>query len=142
VASRTDHLALADHNQQTIDYLRQAGDRFPDWITTVAFYKAVHLVDALLAHDHGRHFHDHRARFAALKRENRYLAIYRHFRPLYEASCVARYLQASGGRQDYHQFTDYVPADAVEAEILTARLAPLEKSARKLLSAPARRPRK
>jgi hypothetical protein len=45
--SKEAHLAIAERNQQCIDYLKQDLSHYAEWVTTVAFYKALHLVDAL-----------------------------------------------------------------------------------------------
>ena len=129
--SEEDHLKLATHNRETIEFLCTERDRFPDWITTVAFYTSLHLVDALLAHDSGSHGRDHRQRSRILKRENRYKAICKAHQMLYEASCVARYL--SDGDGEYKTFEDYMTAEDVETIILKDRLPAVERSVAALL---------
>ena len=123
-----DHLALAAHNQHAIDFLLTGGDEFPDWVTTVAFYKAVHLIEALIDRDYGIHGIDHTQRGRILKGENRYTNLYRHYNALKEASSIARYLAESEGGRSYRQFTDYLTMDQVKSEILAGRLKSIEKS--------------
>ena len=48
--SKEAHLTAAKRNQATIDYLL-AGDEHLPWVVTVAFYKALHLVEAVFAAD-------------------------------------------------------------------------------------------
>jgi hypothetical protein len=38
--SQAAHLDLARRNQELIDHLMKDVDRFPDWVGTVAFYRA------------------------------------------------------------------------------------------------------
>lgn len=123
-----DHLALASHNQVAIDFLLTGGEDFPDWVTTVAFYKAVHLIEALIARDYGIHGIDHTQRGRILKNEHRYTNIYRHYNALKEASSVARYLADSEGGRAYKQFTDYLTMTQVKSDILDSRLKGIEKS--------------
>jgi len=135
VPSRQDHLNLADHNQRVIDFLLTSPEPFPDWVTTVAFYKAVHLVEAVFESDGIGHSGDHKRRAALLKSERRYDMLSHHYRPLKNASEIARYLQAEEGTA-YRTFTDFLPPEKVKTEILGHRLNQLEQSARKLLTSP------
>ena len=50
--SDSEHLALAARNQELIDHLLPDIRRFGDWITVVAFYRALHLVEAVFFRDH------------------------------------------------------------------------------------------
>lgn len=58
MASEAAHLAKADSNQS---FLETIGDEYPDWLAIVAFYKAVHLVEALFAKE-GRQSKSHYGR--------------------------------------------------------------------------------
>jgi hypothetical protein len=122
-----EHLALAAHNQDTIDFLLTGGDRFPDWVATVAFYKALHLIDAMLDRDLGIDGVDHSRRRSILKHENRYKTIYGHYKALEEASTIARYLACPTGAA-YKTFTDYLSPSQVKQQLLDHRLASIEKS--------------
>lgn len=105
------HLTMAERNQACLDLLlRQLADH-PEWVTTVAFYKAVHLVEAMFANEQPPgHSVDHVDRLTVLRSERRFTNIYRFFKKLYEASLVARYLETNA--QEYQSFTDYLtPAD-------------------------------
>ncbi len=140
MASEAAHVRLVRRNQATIDTLRADPAAHAEWITTIAFYKALHLVEAVFADDPNvRHAtsHDHRA--AHLKRNNRYRQIWRHYRPPWAASMVARYLQDTGtGGQSYESFADYPSPDQIEGQILRHYLRQVEASARKLMSPAAR----
>ncbi len=55
------HVAVAKSNQRTIDYLLQTDDHL-GWVVTVAFYKALHIVEAMLHADQSaprKHTDDH-----------------------------------------------------------------------------------
>ena len=137
--SRDAHLRLAEANQKAIDYLLLQYKKFSDWITTVAFYKALHLVEALFAKE-GRHGQSHERRERILKTERKYQHIYKHYYPLLEASLVARYLE-DREKGEYGSFSEYLAPDEVKTEILNYRLKNIERSVKKLLS-PAKKRRK
>ena len=126
------HLSLANHNQDLLDKLILDIERFPDWAATVAFYKALHVVEAAFACENPvRHGSDHLARERILKNDRRYEVIYRHYRPLYAASMVARYME-----DNQTSFTNYMSAHDVIAKLLKHRLHEVEKSALKKLKSP------
>jgi hypothetical protein len=132
--SKEAHLAIAERNQQCIDYLKQDLSHYAEWVTTVAFYKALHLVDALLAADKdapAAHGTDHRSRERHLKQTPRYRNIYRYYRPLAQASSIARYLE--GGNTSYTMFSQYMSASEVESTILGHYLLQIEKTVGKLM---------
>lgn len=64
-------------------------ERFPDWTATVAFYKAVHLVEMLFAHDKRSSSGSHTTRNQVLKRD--YPALWSQYQPLYNFSRQSRY---------------------------------------------------
>lgn len=126
------HLALADRNQTVIDHLLQRPDECMEWIVTVAFYKALHLVEALFAHDGLGHGQSHENRDYLLKTNRRYAHIYRHYRPLWAASMVARYLYDPAGGT-YSTFADYLPPGEAKRQMVDHRLHQIEMSVAKLL---------
>ncbi len=128
----TEHRQLADHNQALIDLLSPRRDEFADWVATVAFYKAVHLVEAVFFHNSGEHSYSHDDRRRRLRENNRYLQLHRHYFILYEASVVARYL-ASSNLRGYRTFTDYMTWEDVQAQLLNHSLRQIEQSAERLL---------
>lgn len=88
MATEAEHRKQADHNQACLDSIDKT--RFPDWAATVAFYKAVHLVEMLLAKRNlGYRGGSHTRRNNILKKD--YPAVWRDYRPLYAFSRVARY---------------------------------------------------
>ena len=84
MATEKDHLAKAAHNEK---FLQMIGKEFVDWRATVAFYVAVHLVEALFAPK--QHSRGHRERNQYLKKHFR--AIYPEFYALYNYSLFVRY---------------------------------------------------
>ena len=119
------HLVLANHNQDLLDRLVAEVDRFPDWTATVAFYKALHVVEAALACENPRrHGMDHSHRERILKSDNKYRNIYKHYRVLYTASMVARYME-----DEKTSFTNYLTPTQVIGTLLRYRLHEVEKSA-------------
>ncbi len=85
MASKDQHLAKAERNQAFLDSL---DDRYPEWLAVVAFYKAVHLVEALFA-TQGVHSKRHHERNKRLKSKNPDL--WMQFRPLHDVSRQVRY---------------------------------------------------
>jgi hypothetical protein len=86
MATAADHTRQANHNQDFLNSIDAA--RFPDWVVTAAFYKAVHVVEGLLVRK-GSGSGNHTHRNQALKR--RFATVWKEYRPLYNQSRVARY---------------------------------------------------
>ncbi len=126
------HIALANRNQQAIDYLLAAKDPFPEWVVSIAFYKALHLVEAVLSRD-GAHTATHEDRERVLKSTHKYEFIYKHYGVLKRASLIARYLKINGG-QELSSFAQYMTIDQVKAQLLALRLKPIEQSVRRMLT--------
>ncbi len=132
MASKEAHLALANRNQAVLEYLLQQPDCCAEWIVTVAFYKALHLVEALFAHDGKGHGHSHEQRDRMLKGEPRYRHIYKHYRPLWAASVVARYLENPWG-DSFRSFADYLSPQDVQQKMVGHHLRQIERSVERLL---------
>ena len=135
--SQDAHLDLARRNQELIDHLLKDIARFPDWVTTVAFYRALHLVEAVFANDASiKHGGDHGSRQRHLKSCNKYSAIYKAYHPLWTASIVARYLEDKETGSQFSTFAKYLPADQVQSKILNHYLRKVESSVEQLLGRP------
>lgn len=93
----SDHLETARRFQATLDYLCTEKHNHQEWICAVAFYVALHFVDALLESRSEEYQHSHDGRLWALKSNRSYQHIHKHFRPLYDASLLARY-RSNGDR--------------------------------------------
>jgi len=86
MATPEEHQKQADHNQSFLDSID--ANVYPDWVATVAFYRAVHLVEKLF-HTRGHDSGSHVRRNTVLKRQ--YLPIWREYKTLYSFSRLARY---------------------------------------------------
>ncbi|MCR9206602.1 MAG: hypothetical protein NXI28_00120 [bacterium] len=101
-----------------------------EWITTTAFYKAIQLVEALLSQKLGSVSTSHSKRLERLR--TKYPALYKQFRPLYNASMVARYLclpdahdKKNGKTEYFSEFGSYAKGDALNL-FVKGRLVQLE----------------
>lgn len=131
--SKECHLAQAKRNQQTLDYLLKEVDQHSAWVATVAFYKALHLVEAVFATDPNiRHGHSHEEREDFLKSTRKYSHIWKHYRLIWAASVIARYLE---DRTDqYSSFDEFMTPDDVKVNLVGHWLQQVEQSASKILS--------
>src|SRR4051812_22825524 len=115
------HLAMARRNQELIDRLLADGNQYPEWVAVIASYKALHIVDAVLFESHpDKHGGSHDNRNQILKTTARYRNIYQHYRPLFSASLVGRYLEVN--YQAYQCFADYMAASDVVNTLLNHHL--------------------
>ena len=136
------HLQLANVNQSALTYLAKEVDDYPEWVTTVAFYKALHLVEAVFAGDPKvGHSPDHATRMRVLKKTNSFKNLYNHFRPLMAASEIARYLRDNTSLKEYTTFRDYMPPEVVQTQIIEHRLRQVELAAHRLLKRKRRKQR-
>lgn len=87
MSTARDHKRKAAHNQNFLEAIDKK--LFPDWFVAVAFYKAVHLVEALFASQDTKHSGNHRERHDLLK--TKYPTIWKDYLPLYSQSRRARY---------------------------------------------------
>ena len=124
------HVNLAMHNIELACMLNNH-PKHHDWMATVSFYAALHVVEALYACQspvfHGQ---GHERREAALKRDGRYKQIYRHYRRLWNASTIARYLD--DGTRSYETFHDYFSPEEVRTLLMQHHLLSILQSAAKL----------
>lgn len=108
------------------------------WIVAIAFYKALHIVEAVFEADPRspvKHTDDHGTRNKVLKTTSRYKHLWDNYRPLYEASLVARYLHFDGS-PTVDVFSTYMPKTVVKNLILGHHLHQIQQSARRLLADP------
>ena len=114
------HQRKAEHNRRAIAHLQSAGDEYLDWVVTVMFYTALHLVDQVLYHYTRANPRDHRQRHAAIASQVRLAPIYRDYRE--------REWQSQRSRYECAPFT---PA---EVHALSARLDHIQQFVRSLVS--------
>lgn len=130
MAKEQDHIACANRTHSTIGHLLQDRATNSPWIATTAFYKAVHIVEAVFFNDAAiRHTSDHDRREDALKGARKYEHIYKNYAVLKRASTNARYLS------ECRAFDDYMGPERVVEILLKHRLHQLEVSAKRHLSA-------
>ncbi len=118
MATEADHIALANKNHAVLLHLLEDVETFPEWVAVTAFYKALQIVEAMFVCQHGRSCHGHSARLDALKRRG-YKEEHKHFRVLWAASSVARYLHDADSDKSYCSFADYMPPDRVRKFVKT-----------------------
>jgi len=91
----TDHLALASRCRSAQEVLHQNGPH-SEWIVAIAFYEALHLVEAVAASDPGFQ-HDravtHMERRELIYQHDRFKAIRLAYKELHRASLIARYME-------------------------------------------------
>jgi hypothetical protein len=85
------HAALACRNHAVLDMLLPHCDAHPEWVVTVAFYKAVHLAEAVFKCEDGTDSTEHWDRNERLRRDHQH--VWKLYSPLWMASKVARYLE-------------------------------------------------
>jgi len=130
MATEVDHIAFANRTHKTIKLLLSDSQTHSPWIAIAAFYKALHVAEAVFAADR-KHCGNHGEREVLLKTTRKYEKICEHYLPLSRASTIARYLVT-------HQcFDTYLTADKVISQLLKHELTQVEKSAVKFLTDPA-----
>ena len=126
MASSSNHIALANKNQLALNTLVQDASRHPEWVATIAFYKAIHVIEAACRNLGLKHPYNHKSRLELLRVKNELKPIYRHFKALYVASCIARYLHDHDSKTDFSSFVDYISASDVHRDLVQNRLKNVE----------------
>ncbi len=141
MSSEAEHIAIANRNQAVLEYLLDDPTRCTEWVAVVAFYKALHVVEAIFSRDSTiGHIHSHHVRLDKLKREKQYKKLFSSYRVLWSASIVARYLEdrspstVAGGGNTYSRFQDYMPTADVRTKLLDLFLAKFERDAAPFLT--------
>lgn len=131
MSSAAEHIACANRTQNTIGHLLADAPSHSPWIAVAAFYKAIHVVEAVFFYDKNvRHTSNHDDRDTALRHNRRYDSIYKHYRPLKSASLNARYLTSC------KIFDAYLSPDEVVGQLLKDHLHQIEQSAAKFIKDP------
>jgi hypothetical protein len=133
------HIAQANRNQDVMTHLAAATTPYHDWVATAAFYKAVHVVEAVFYHQEPaptKHATSHKDRNYLLKKN--YSQIWRNYRHLLTASLVARYLEYQEDNQvsQHSSFMIYMPPNVLRDYLLGHCLVQVETSAVRLLANP------
>lgn len=109
------HLTQYEHNRALLPVLPASHN---DWIATVTFYCAVHLVDAALAaHNIHPKNHEHRNNSLAAIRQLDLIA--EKFEPLYAIARRVRY---------FANPTEWIKVERMQPEVFGRYLHPIEKS--------------
>ena len=137
MASEQNHVALANRNHLLLVELI-AAQKHSEWIATVAFYKAVHLVEAVFAYKHSRHSNSHTERLGWLKIDHAIGSCFGAYRSLMNASLVARYLD-SGESGGVSTFESFMPLNDVIATLVYGKLVKVERTILSNLSGPSQK---
>src|SRR5271157_723108 len=136
MSSEAEHIAIANRNQGVLEYLLKDPSTCAEWVAVVAFYKALHVVEAVFSrHATVGHIHNHHTRLETLRREPQYGLLYRTYRVLWSASIVARYLEdrssdsGGGSSRMYSRFEDYLPIRDLRPMLLNRFLVSFEGTA-------------
>lgn len=90
--STIQHLRQVDHNKQLLQTFDVNSTEYLDWVVTIAFYTAVHLIEAYFADVRPQiHNTDHQKRQDAMRRVAEFKSIYNLYRELEEWSRNTRY---------------------------------------------------
>ena len=111
------HQHKVEHNRQAVTYLQSAGDTYLDWVVTILFYTALHLVDQVLYFQGRVNPRDHRQRHAEIARQPLLAPIYRDYRELEWQSQRSRY-----------ECADFTPAEVQQLAVRLDRIAQLVRS--------------
>lgn len=133
MASEGVHIELANRNQDFLDELMAAPSPFSDWIATAAFYKCVHVTEAVFANNEPaatKHSIDHQKRNHLLRTS--YPKIWTYYSLLYRASRIARYLEFHGA--SHATFSGYMNHGRVLTVLLDTHLVGVENESLALLS--------
>lgn len=139
--SESAHASLVLHNVDVLGSLCERKGHH-DWVSVVAFYTALHAVEALFARqkpDGRAHGQSHENREHLLKSDHRYSNLYKHYRPLQGIATVARYLEDNRGRvgkkvpHGIACFDDYMSEADVRNEVIAHRLNQVLRTASRLL---------
>lgn len=96
-------------------------------IAILAFYRALHLVDAMFLSTKGAAPAMHGPRAVMLGKERRFRDLKKQYDPLFEAAYVARSLTLPDRVSSVATFFDYRKSDKVVGELVAGRLAKLER---------------
>lgn len=120
MASEKDHIALANKNHDCLMHLLPNVATHPEWVATIAFYKAVQIAEAVLDALMGKDSTSHRDREDNIKTHPKLKSAFKDYQSLLTASRIARYLPPD--TKLYKTFSDYMSPDDVERVLVYQRL--------------------
>lgn len=118
------HIKQWQHNRQLLPAIPAD---CPDWMVTIAFYTALHAIDAMLHTQGVVNFNSHSTRHEVLINVTQYELIAKRHLPFYNLSRTVRYAAEP---------MQWVPVDKVEKEVFGRYLYPIENSAFKIMGRP------
>lgn len=129
-------LRLVERNHEAMmSLINDPSHSHDEWVATVACYKAIQLVEILLTKTQGHPSTSHTKRLERLRVHHG--DIHKQYRPLYNASMVARYLclpdLAKSSTQYFSDFGSYMKNDIVN-HLIKGRLVALESLISKQIS--------
>ena len=133
--TETDHISLANKCYDALCCLLDSPSSHSEWVVTIAFYKALHVVSAIASRE-GKKCNDHVSRHDWLK--CRFPDIWKHYRVLWQASSIARYLHDKSSRAQFSTFDDYCRSEKVYDRFVKRRLRSVDEIAVSRLSDDAR----
>ncbi|NUM49185.1 MAG: hypothetical protein HUU38_31175 [Anaerolineales bacterium] len=113
------HQHQVTHNRTVAAYLEQAGVEHLDWVVTVLFYTAMHLMDQVLYARQKLNPRNHQQRHAAIANTPELVPLYADYRELEHQSRESRY--------------ECVQFSIKEVESLKARLMGIEQTVNTIL---------
>ncbi|MBK9386932.1 MAG: hypothetical protein IPN34_19125 [Planctomycetes bacterium] len=127
LAAARPRIELANKTQVVLDLLLDSIERFPEWVATLAFYKALYVADVLLLGLFDDRANDHPSRRRLLARKIGG-SIFRNYADLDRSSQVARYLSvpSGSGMKVYTSFADYLEPQKIRGELIARRLRDFE----------------
>lgn len=139
MASEIDHITLANRNHEALAALLASPNDHPEWVTTIAFYKALQIVEAMFAFRGIAHSNGHQRRLDILRdNKNGFQSIYKHYKRLIEASEIARYLSSRFDGDirgaPFQTYNQYRSMENVKQKLLQDSLMNIEQHSRQFLS--------
>lgn len=119
-----DFIRLANRTDATLDDLLRDVPKNREWIAVLAFYKALHLVDAHMAyHNASRGGHVYRSSYIQSLPSS--LHVYKQYASLHTTSNIARYMSCTPSSGHSGPFDKVCPDSAI-ANLINSRLAKFE----------------
>ena len=124
MATDADRREKYQHNLRFFETINDPA--FPDWAATAAFYAALQLVEILLDRKSTRDHSSHAARNRILQETRSVQNIWRNYKPLYEASVAARYIDLGG--VSYPRFEEWMTLEVVRKQLVNRNLREVRRS--------------
>lgn len=117
MASENEHIALANKNHDCLMHLLPNVATHPEWVATIAFYKAVQITEAVFDALMGKDSTSHKDREETIKRHPKLKSAFKDYQLLLTGSRIARYLA-----DPHATFTSWMSPQDVEKILVYQRL--------------------